>query len=251
MKQRRLPRAEGGQIVLPALAALVILGALFSRFMLWGKRTLWQMRVNNAAEAAALSAARSQAEMLNTIAVTNLGVNQFITKARIPWTRQQVGAMPVEKVPAYTAWNRGLKSLVFGFKTFPAGVGETVARLNGAEGYSLYRPLPMAHHLLPISMPVAIVSKSPPWLWIKQFKGVYYARDWSPRYVKAQPPHTTTWLVSRQGLQGMAKARLWLDVRPRDFLNNGGFPRASENWMRDVLIQGFYPQFNARLVTAP
>ena len=251
MPLERTRRHHRGQIVIPSLVMILVTVSLFLGFMNWARRSLWQMRMDLAADATALSAARSQAEMLNYLSSMNVSVNLFIKKAQIPLIHQPVGGMPMEMLPAYTTWNRFLQTTALGFKTAPSGVGETVARLNGAQGYSPYFPFPMAPLLVPISMLVAVISKSPPAMVVRHYDPVYFARGWSPGYAKAQPPHKTTWLVSRHGIRSLATARLWLDITPGALLNNGGFPRVSETWWRGLLIQGFYPQFNARLLAKP
>src|SRR5262249_12699443 len=124
-----------------------------------------------------------------------------------------------------------------------------VARLNGADGYSPYFPVPMPHYLIPISMPVSVILDVPPYfLPPREFEHVYFARGWSPKYLKAQPPHKTTWRVKRGAVRSTATARLWLDLRSSRIDHNGGFPRPNESWIRGLFIQAFYPQFNARLM---
>src|SRR5262249_11554443 len=98
---------------------------------------------------------------------------------------------------------------------------------------------------------VGIPLSHPPYFYYRYFSDAYVARSWSPSKLHAQPPHKTTWLVSRNGIRAIASARVWLDILPDTFLNNGGFPRTHETWLRNLLIQSFYPQFNARLLANP
>lgn len=241
-----LSRGHHGQILLPGLAIILILMTSFMYFVRWGERTLWQMRMNLAADAAALSAARGEAEMLNNIAAANVMINYYVQKTEIPLRGAAIGIMQASDRANYEDWNHLLHNLIWGFKTLPAGIGETVARLNGAEGHSVYFPFPMDPYLVGKDIYVAMWVRFIP---IPQFLSeAYYARAWSPDKLQAQPPHTTTWLVSRKGVRATASARLWLDVSSGGLANNGGFPRVNEGWIRGIGVQGFYPQFNARLL---
>jgi len=80
------------------------------------------------------------------------------------------------------------------------------------------------------------------------FEDLYFVREWRQDARKAQPDHTTTWLVSRGKITAKASARVYLDVKEDEPLQNGGFPRLDEDWMGNIEIQSFYPQFNAKLI---
>jgi hypothetical protein len=242
---------QRGQILIPGLAITLTLVLLTLGYIGWASRALWQMRMDSAADAAALSAARAQAEMLNTLSVSNMGVNLFVLKADIPLIHNAVGVMKEESIANFEAWNWMMQKQLWGFKTFPAGVGMQVARLNGAKGMSLYWPAPMDHYLQAQAIHVGILLSHPPLAGYRFWEKAYYARGWEPGRANAQPPHKTTWLVRRGSVRAVASARLWLDVNGASPWSNGGFPRPREHWLRGALIQGLYPQFNARLLAAP
>jgi hypothetical protein len=242
---------ERGQLALPGLAVILLCVFLFLAFAVWAKRSLWQMRINLAADASALSAARSEAEILNYIASSNSGISLFIQKANIPLVHDAVGVMQEDRIPDYLAWHALLIKETWGFKTVPAAIGEVVSRLNGGIGKAPYFPVPMDPYLTTQGIHVGIILDHFPFLAYRHFTDAYFARAWSPSKAKAQPPHKTTWLVSRNGVQAMASARLWLDVSPGALFNNGGFPRDHEMWLRGLFIQSFYAQFNARLLPRP
>lgn len=244
-------RKQTGQILLPGLMAVYLLATLSISFLAWGVNQLRHMRLDMAADATALSVARAQAGMLNTLATTNMGVNLFIQKADFPLMRQALGVMRVSAVPPFQLWQKLLKTQVIGFKAFPAGVGQTVSRLNGARGEALYFPAPMESYLNPQGAHVGILLNHFPFVLYRHIAEAYYVRSWSPHETRAQPPHKTTWVVKRGKHTSMASARVWLDIPRRNRLHNGGFPRAQEKNLRGVGIQSFYPQFNARLLPTP
>jgi hypothetical protein len=144
-----------------------------------------------------------------------------------------------------------MKTQFMAFRAVPASVGSLIAHANGALGKPLYWPVPAPHYLNPVSLRVAVLYKNPPAVSVEMFEDMYYARDWSPSRIKAQPPHRTTWSVTGHGVKAVATARLWLDLKKSSLEHNGGFPRVKENWLRGAFIQGFWPQFNARLIPTP
>ncbi len=240
-----------GQILLPAVMGVFLFATLSISYLAWALRRIQQMRLDLAADATALSAARAQAGMLNTIASTNTGVNLFLQKANLPKLKDGIGVINVSAVPAFTQWRQLLKTQVIGFKAFPAGVGQSVSRLNGARGRALYFPFPMESYLRPKNIHAAILLNHFPFVLYRHIPAAYYVRTWSPNETAAQPPHKTTWQLTRNSLRSTASARVWLDVDSQSLLHNGGFPREKERWVRGVLIQSFYPQFNARLLPQP
>ncbi len=243
-------RSELGQLLVPMAGLLMVLGILSAGYLRWCRALYWRTRMEMAADAAALSAARAQAQMLNRISFANGRLNAYVTKTRVPFAEHQIGGVSAEKYPRLMKEAEDLTSKVRGFKTYSASVGQIVARANGAEGLSVYSqtgPL-----LIPKSVHVVIYTKTmPPAFWYRTLPNAYYARGWSPGFQKAQPPHRTLWLVRKSGFQALSAARLWLDVPPESFLHNGGFPRVREGFTGDVAIQSFWPQFSARLAPRP
>jgi hypothetical protein len=248
MMIRRLNSSEG-QLTIPLLGVLILVGLFMVGFIQWCRYAYWHMRMDLAADASALSAARSQAEMLNTISLANLSVNFFIKKGQV--AGEDIGEMGVEDIIPFKIWQGTMKLLILGFRAQPASVGEVVSRLNGSQGYAPYFPFPMNPYLNGETVTVAIISKTPPGFAIRSYDNAYYARAWSPRFVKAQPPHKTTWVVSRNGIRSIATARLWMDSKTDSLLNNGGFPREHESIWRGAGVQGAPPHFNARLLPRP
>jgi hypothetical protein len=243
---RRLS-SRSGQLLVPMAGLVLLFGLLSAGYVKWCRALYWRMRMDMVADATALSAARAQAQMLNRISFANTMINGCVAKMRVPFTDYQVGEISVQKYPEFRTKVQDLRAKVAGFKTYPAGVGQIVARANGAEGISPY--FPMNSYLQPMTVHLLVVSKVPPVAYYRIVEGAYYARVWSPSFRKAQPPHRTTWLVRCHGFRAMSTARLWLDVPVSSWLHNGGFPRVREPFAGDVGIQNLFPQFNARLAS--
>ena len=242
-------RSSRGQLVLPMLAVLVLFGLFLIGYIQLCRHIYWRMRMDMAADAAALSAARAAAAMLNNISSTNVSVNLFINKAQLGGNNY--AEMPAYDVAPFIAWKLLLKSQVWGFRTHPAGVGRAILKLNGAEPNAPYFPFPMNPYLLPQRVHVMIVNPLPVPPEFVTYDDAYYARAWKPGVVPAQPVHKTTWMASHQGIRSIATAEIWLDADPGSMLNNGGFPRERESTLRGIGIQGWPAQFNARLLPAP
>jgi hypothetical protein len=237
-----------GQILIQGLGAFFSLLIIFFGLVTWGARTLEQMRLDTAAQATALSSARAQAQMLNDSASHNLMVNVFVN-ARY----KGVGAMQKAGSGLFRAWlreqdwKRKAQYIQSGFLGYPVGVGQVVARLNGSDrGYQHY----------PITMDLKLALKDLLVFFLKGdipdgqhlFKDVYFVQTWGLNKRKAQPDHEVTWLVSHGKMVSTASAGVYLDVKPGERLQNGGFPRMKESWYGDIEVQSFYPQFNARLI---
>lgn len=227
------------------MAVLVLFAFFLAGYLRWCRRLYWQMRMDEAADCAALSAARAQAEMLNRIAVKNAQINQFLPK--VGYGRESFSVIPVENYIKLLRAKKELGRDVSGFRRFPAGVGFVVARLNAATGPGGYWPMPMDPYLASKDVHAILVNKMPPAFYYKYVEKAFYARTWGPGARLAQPPHKTTWLVSRNGIRSQATARLWLDVPSHSFFGNGGFPRVKESLLGGVGIQSQFPQFNAQL----
>ncbi|HVO33456.1 MAG TPA: hypothetical protein VMU17_06025 [Elusimicrobiota bacterium] len=241
---------QEGQIALPLMMLVFVLGLFFVWYLHWCRALYWQMRVDMAADAAAISAARAEAETLNNLVVQNDAVNLLIQKVRAPATDAMVGFTTGDKIPLIQASTMGLKASLFAFKTVPAGVGATVAQLNGCKGTPLYWPVPSDPYLVPQRVHGIVAIDVPPFVLYRDFDSAYLARAWSPSKQKAQPPHRTTWLVTQNGFRGIATARLWLDT-PVSAYHTGGFPPVRGAWWADMGIQSIPPHFNARLQAEP
>ena len=233
-----------GQILLPGLAIFWALMMMFLALVAYGRHVLLQMRVNMVAEAVALSAARAQAEMLNKFASYNLLINPMLFPKYKEYAALQKSAQPaLEGLADYQRlWQLPQ------FYVFPRNVGRWVAKANGCDPNAKFIPTPSM--LILQDMEVQLMhGYYPASLGPVEIDNVYYVRAWSPDKRKAQPPHQTHWLVSKEGVHGTASARLYLDVQADEGWQNGGFPSVNpENWWDDAQIQSFYPQFNARLL---
>ncbi len=246
---RRHWRHDDGQIALPMIAALCVLASFLLWYLLWCRNIYWQMKMDVAADASALSTARAEAEMLNNAATINDSVNLLIRKAQFPFFNNLVvGETEYYNLPAIRGIRLLMQSVLFGFKTVPPAIGGTVARQNGAKGGPLYWPFPLQHQLLPQTVHTFILHYPPPYVEVRNLEGVYYARAWSPSKLKAQPHHRVTWLASRDGIRSVATARIWLDA-PLSSYHNGGFPQIHGSFWHALGIQSIPPHFNARLVT--
>jgi len=241
-------RSSRGQILLPLLWTAIIFVAFLMMFIQWGKHKIYQMRLELTADAVALSTARAEAEMLNTICFYNATGNVFYVKGKVPFVDAEIAAMKWETIPKFERWQSGLQKLVRGFAAYPASVGFVVARENHAVGLPV---LPIKSLLTGHGMFTAIIIESYPFVIPSYFSDAYVVRNWQLDKLKAQPTHTTMWVVSGQGEHAAAKAGLWLDVQRASLAHNGGFPRPHESWVRDLGVQSFYPQFNARLLPRP
>ena len=239
-------KRDAGQILLPGLGGFVALLLFFLIVTAYGQRALWQMRMETAAQAAALSASRAQAQLLNECGSHNLTANLFLIRYK------SGAAMQVEQVQPFNEWLMAedllYKSqwLLSGFKGYVSAVGHKVARLNHADTVvdapdSLDIELKLndlkvilLDGIIPVSAPIT-------------FRDVYYTRLWAPDQRRAQPDHHTTWLAAHGSTGSSATASVYLDLKQNAPLHNGGFPRENESWYEDIGIQSFYPQFNARL----
>jgi hypothetical protein len=237
-------RNRNGQVALLGLGFLFALTLLTLGFMRWASRSLWQMRLSMAADASALSSARAQAQVLNTIATTQDSLNAFFYKAQVPLINREAAVVLEPYWPAAKAVLMTLALQDRGFNGFSAASGILTARENG---FLAVPTLPIGHHLAKKSLPVFVVAPHPPFVIQHRESLTYFARNWSPNFVKAQPDHRARWQVSGHGGSASATARVWLDVPTGSLLHNGGFPRVQESLLRSFLIQSFYPQFNARL----
>jgi len=128
---------ERGQILLPGLAWFLGLLTAFAMLVAWGEHTLHEERMETAAMSAALSAARTQAYLLNQRATHNLLANGFVNLRY-----KGYGAMEADKVGTFEDWleveglqrsAEDIHSYMNGLKGYPAVIGHQVAKLNGAR----------------------------------------------------------------------------------------------------------------------
>ena len=133
-----IAKNERGQILLPGLVLFLGIFLFFLITVILGVRTIHRMRVENAAQACALSMARARAESLNRKAAHNLMLHTFgILRVG------KLGLMQASAAQAFHLWLvterfwdvTSLASLL-GAKAHVASVGSRVARLNGVSIYS-------------------------------------------------------------------------------------------------------------------
>jgi len=289
--QAPIPSAYGGAtgqaIVLVALTILVM--CLFA-FMTINTGVVFYRRIQmqNAADCAALSAARTTARTLNTIANANnvIGIPDIYCVGGflppIVWGKR-IGMMKSMR-GAYEA----LRSLETAWVTAGAGqsaaMGYQVAKLNGAKAgiptgsfsmklkgrkisvYYYSRCIKIPTPWGPIPIPIPDLDNFP-----KRYNPAYYRRRWETDVQKAQPPHKTKWRVYKDAYQpfggalfgklskskqtwASAQAQVYYDCKKSYFLHYGGFPRSSRaSFMEKMFIpQPLSPanpaQFNAYLI---
>lgn len=241
--------SRSGQLLLPMLALLFLMTTALIVLVMLGRRTIWQMRADLAADAVALSSARAQAEMLNHIATLNLGGNLFYLKGHIPSFEDDLAAMHWRQVKPFNIWNKVLVATV---KGYPAYVGGVMAAVSKANRVTTVPLLPIRSHLLPENIHgIIVLNIWPPAAVYHHWEHAYYVRGWSPGKAKAQPPHIALVYVRTSHARSAGKARVWLDVTPGEWEANGGFPRPRESGLRSVGVQSFYPTFSARLEPRP
>jgi len=237
---------ERGQILLPGLAWYLGLLAIFFQLVVWGRHQLSQERMDLAATAAALSAARALASQLNECATRNLEVNLFVSVSY-----DGKGVMDPYRVDPFQMWLEAheleddLQSVFNGFKGNAKAVGSQVAKLNGATDNRCESSLnlrlqinDMKVFILPSPVPVV-------------FPNVYYTRLWGDNQEKVQPPHQVVWWVSNGSSQARAAARVYLDITKEAWQNGGFPPDHSEEGLGKFEVQSLWPQFNAKLIPVP
>ena len=253
-----------GQILYPmafVLLALLGFGVLLVNL---SRLVYWRLRMDTAADAATLSAARILAEGLNRMGTLNNSLNLFF----VPLTKiENVAAMEVSFRGGYEAARAAARGAERGYRALPYSAGYEVARLNGATGSVPLRKMSLRLagkklHVGFYKMIGPIPVPCPP--FGKTYEPGYWTRRWGPDHRRAQPDHRVAWRVWRDDLKPVAAgwlglrpakvsasagARVWLDVAMWAHLQNGGFPREKENILGNIGFQSFYPQFNARLVT--
>jgi len=237
---------EQGDLLLPMLAIFILFGMFWLTYVDWCRTVYWKMRMDVASDLVALSSAREQAEVLNYMASVEVLENPFLPQIK------GYGVMDVSMEGYFEGLNRLLQTLKKTFKTTVTIVAETVAEQNGGIAIPVvdkdFSPsddfnLRLKEHAVWI---LYVASGWP--VRFQKYEPAYYTRAWSEDKTKAQPPHESRWKVCHGSICRDGRARLWLDVDPKEKLNNGGFPSAKAPLLRSIGIQCFYPQFNARLV---
>jgi hypothetical protein len=236
--------SESGLLLLPILTVMTFFIAFWFTYVSWCRSVYWQMRMDVAADAVALSAARQQAALLNEMADAQLAENVSLQKAKI--LSADVAHMQIAAKYEFEANNELLQSLEKKFGIITDAVAELVARANGANRPAISLE-PTVHRLVPKTVHIFYFAGIVP-RGHKRFKSAYFVRSWRPKVVHAQPPHVARWRVCHGSVCQDGAARLWLDVRPGDLANNGGFPPPNPSFLRGLGIQCGYPQFSARLL---
>ncbi len=270
----RLKREKGQSLVLVVLSILVL--SMFSFMVVSiGELIYTRIKMQNASDAASLTAARLMARSLNNIARANVLMNGLVTRVRM---LGREGYFVNQNVLA--AFRAARSALVAAVRAGSGGFvlwgAREAARRNGAEGVSLGIP--------PTRLSLQLqAQRGNPWVYrIVTVAGVpiplpgsplragmgtiMYVRRWEPSLLRAQPPHRVRYRAyvtaptpfagalftgiraSRTRVQAMSEAKVWLDVRPDAMVHNGGFLRVSEmRWWEGIGIQSWWPQFNASL----
>ncbi len=236
---------DRGQLLFPVLGVLFFFGMFWVAYVLWCRQLYIKMRVDAVADLVALSAARQQAQMLNEIGTLQMLENMLLPEIK------GYGIMPINSKSSFEGLNGVLRYTKKSYGPRVLAVANSIARHNGGA-----RALPSPYGASLAELvdprlgpePVIVVYFAGSWpVEAKYYEEAFYARQWSPGKLKAQPDHKSDWLVCLDKICSEARARLWLDVDERSALHNGGFPSRQASWLRKIGIQCFYPQFNARL----
>ena len=244
-------RNERGQILLPGLAIFLGLLVLLLAFIAYGKQTLTQMRMEMAAQAAALSAARAEAQILNDAASHNLALDGMVavdTDIGLGTTQWDL-KNPLDLWYAKENPMHSIQAILNGMKIFPVSVGNQVARLNGATKIQHW-PLIIDPQLVTHDLEILFFKGIYPVPKLFEYDDIYYMRTWKPDLRRAQPTHMMSWWAGRDGVAAIGSAHVYLDVR-KGTSHNGGFPRPHQEIWEGLDVQSLYPQFNGRLVASP
>jgi len=238
---------ENGQLLLPILGVLFLFGLFWVTYVLWCQEIYWKMRMDVASDMVALSAARQQATILNYLGTLQSMENLFLPEIK------GYGIMDMSMKNDFEGLNQLLQVYKRSFGAQVVFVAQEVAAKNGSN-----RPiLPALDSSLsentnpcldPHEVKIMYVAQGWP-VGFHTYKEAYYTRHWSENVLKAQPGvHKSFWKVCHDSICSDGRARLWLDVKPTDKANDGGFPSQKASLLRSIGIQCFYPQFNAQLL---
>lgn len=261
---------KGQSLVLVAFAIMVL--AMFS-FMIVsvGQLTYTRIKMQNAADAAALTGARVMARSLNRIAAANVAMNGLVQRIRL--LGREGYFVESSLVSAFRAARTALTAAVrAGSGGWVLIAAREAARRNGADGVSPGIPPPTLSLQLQAQRGNPWVYKvvhgiPVPWPPFRVGMGtIMYLRRWEPSRLKAQPTHRVRYRAYTNAprpfaaslysgirtastrVYAMSEAKVWLDVRPDAAVHNGGFLRVSEQrWWEGIGIQSWWPQFNASL----
>jgi hypothetical protein len=235
---------KSGQLFMPMMVLMLLFGLFLSLYVRWCGRVYWQMRMDIAAEAVALSAARAQAAMLNNLATLQTAGNGFFQKAGVG--QVHVAHVQVQMADQLNEYHETIQFFLRGYLGNAMGVASLVAKKNRATHVPAPFPKP-THYLNPQNVAVIFFAKWFPLPYPFFYENLFYARDWKNEMDNPQPVHKNAWAVAHNDIVGVASARLWLDVDPSDPIANGGFPRLKPNLFEGFGVQCLFPHFNARL----
>jgi hypothetical protein len=238
---------QSGQLLLPILGVLFLFGLFWVTYVFWCRMVYWKMKMDVAADAAALSASRQQATILNYVATIQTLENAFLPEIK------GYGIMDVSVKGDFEGLNDLLQLYEESYAIQVPLVAQIVAKANG--GNSPVLPTldgSLADNTDPQLEPHAVHVHYVADGWFpvggRSYPKAYYTRRWSQEITKAQPTHKSDWTVCHDTICGQGRARLWLDVDASSPFNDGGFPSPKASLLRSIGIQCFYPQFNARLL---
>lgn len=228
-----------------------------------------RMKMQNAADAAALTQTRLMAYAMNKISQANLAKNvcglikigslMAILKDTKPVFQAESATQKL-----FNRWGGGF--VTWGAREAAKANGADKASLSGGGASLKLTPRKRTIVLYKlITVPILGTIPFP----VGRFKDNYafVERKWEPNKKKAYPPHWCLWRATKNsktpfaaGLLGIkksknimatAKAEVWLDMKKSNFWHNGGFPYKNQSFWDGIGIQSFWPAFNARLVNVP
>ncbi len=239
-------RSESGQLSLPILAVLF----LFGMFICLHARRSWatyrDMRLDITADLVALSASRTQAQNLNTLATMEDASNGLFQKLQIGPT--DVARMSMTSFGKFNRYKKMMKGLDQKFIWDVMNAARITAKANGAKNLPV--PLMKDHlgHLLKwkvvtiqLFLKSVVPAPIPPIA-----TEAYLVRTWKPTVTQAQPIHKQKWKVCEEGTCKTGKAILWLDLRLIPLGNNGGFPPYDPGFLGGMGVQCMLPHFTSR-----
>ena len=238
---------QNGQLLLPILGVMFLFGLFWVTYVFWCRNVYWKMKMDVAADAAALSAARQQATILNNVATIQTLENPFLPEV------EGYGIMDISMKGDFEGLNQVLQTYKGTFSVQVPLLAQIVATSNGGN-LPIFPTVDGSlaentdSQLEPHQVKVLYVADG--WFPVggNTYPEAYYTRRWSENITQAQPTHKSYWVVCHDSICGQGRARLWLDVDPSSAINNGGFPSPKASLVRSIGIQCFYPQFNARLL---
>lgn len=233
--------SEQGQLLLPMMMILLLFGVYWFWFVQHCKEKYWKMRMDVAADLAAISAARTQAQMLNTMAATQTLMNVSLQKITIFGKTYAHLQRAAQKTYEANYWLLQAQDVKFPVETM--NVARLVAKLNGANKIPLSLAPKLLDHQLKgqhVNALLFLVIKPS---GFKYYRNAFFARTWFPKQSHPQPPHVQVWRVCHDDVCSVGRARVWLDARE----GNGGFPAEDPSLLGGIGIQCLLPQFNAVL----